>query len=148
MKRRKLAIDVSTPATPLHAPPNRLLDALQATNNNSFEKLCVSLLSCQQIKPFLLLKQCVLSNNKAAAMFITPQEDLLEFLQSDKKGVILLQCHDFDLTITRIKNTIGPDITVLMNSSDTNFIAQNNSVIFCCEYVTNKVVNVQLYSKN
>ncbi|CAL8139116.1 unnamed protein product [Orchesella dallaii] len=103
----------------------------------SFEGLCASLIACNQTKPFLLLKQCFLKSTK----FVTPPKRLREFMQSKDDHVLVLRSWKPALTISKIRDTIDPQIMLLQHEDLENDFQTNNLMIFQCTTSTPTLLN-------
>ncbi|CAL8069061.1 unnamed protein product [Orchesella dallaii] len=90
--------------------PHLVLKALAEHNQHTFENLCVSLISCHQLGPFMKLKLCLASHMQESVMFLTPPRGLTEFIQSRKGNVAVFQSLDFKLSIKRIQDTLDSDV--------------------------------------
>ncbi|CAL8129080.1 unnamed protein product [Orchesella dallaii] len=97
----------------LAASSQSLVKSLQASTQGTFEQLCISLISCKQIQPFMQLKQCLLTDSEILPTFVTLPKCLLEFVQSKVKKAIYLLSWDIDLSIQRIRDMIDPNLTII-----------------------------------
>ncbi|ODM90256.1 Heat shock 70 kDa protein cognate 4 [Orchesella cincta] len=96
--------------------PQNSLKFIQSTllqQQNTYERLCVSLIASKQIHPFLLLKQYLKSDVQESIKFVTPINDIIKFMQSEEDQLIIIRSRNNPLTLTRLKNTIDPDILII-----------------------------------
>ncbi|CAL8140775.1 unnamed protein product [Orchesella dallaii] len=107
---------------------------------NSFEQLCVSLIACKQIQSFTLLKQCLQSDLQESVKFVTQMNGINSFVHSQKNQVAVLRSHSIELSITRLRNTIDPDMPVIQNKDLSGDFHGTNKLIYQCKSADNDVV--------
>ncbi|CAL8140789.1 unnamed protein product [Orchesella dallaii] len=107
---------------------------------NSFERLCVSLITCKQIQTFGILKQCLQSELQESIKFVTPVKGLLPFIHSKYQQVVILRSPSIDLSTTRLRNTIDPDLPVIQFEDLSIDIHETNLLIYRCESAESDVI--------
>ncbi|CAL8148749.1 unnamed protein product [Orchesella dallaii] len=126
-----------------------LYDTLQTFGTHySFERLCVSLIACNQIKPFVLLKQCLQSDTHQTTMFVTPPNGLLEFMHSYKDRLAIIRSTDTELSITRLKDTINPELIVVQSSHSIEEVSNSSLIVLSCVTATRQLVDELVVREN
>ncbi|ODN02257.1 Heat shock cognate 71 kDa protein, partial [Orchesella cincta] len=112
-------------------------------DKRSFEKLCISLVACRQVEPYVLLKLCLQSEINYLPKFITPPVGISQlFLTKECNVVVLKSCH-IDVSISRIQETVDIDAEVVSESDLNNdFHLQHgtNLAIFKCQKASVKTI--------
>ncbi|CAL8124254.1 unnamed protein product [Orchesella dallaii] len=133
---QKRKINVSSEVMTSEEMYNTIINA----STNSFERTCLSLVSCSQSRAFLLLKACLQSGMQESLQFLTPPDGLMEFVQSEKDQIVVLRSFDMELTRTRLKNTIDPDLQVVRKDDLKRNMSVANLIMYVCETATNDEV--------
>ncbi|CAL8069045.1 unnamed protein product [Orchesella dallaii] len=110
--------------------PNLAIRALAEQTKNTFENLCVSLISCNQIGPFMNLKFYLASQMHESVKFLTPPRGLTEFMQSREDNVAVLQSLDFKLSIKRIQDTLDSDVIVIKEGDCVRELKASTLMVF------------------
>ncbi|CAL8138563.1 unnamed protein product [Orchesella dallaii] len=115
-----------------------LYEDLQSSpeRNNLFVILCASLIACNQMEPFLLLRQCLQSHFYPSAKFTTPPAGIIEFVQSNHNNVLQLYSYDIELTIGRLKDTVDSDLKVFEDDNIPDQTETQNLLVLKCKPTT------------
>ncbi|CAL8069043.1 unnamed protein product [Orchesella dallaii] len=119
---------------------NMVIRALAEKNKQTFENLCVSLISCHQIGAFMKLKLILASQMQESVMFLAPTRGLTEFIQSREENVAVLQSLDFRLSIKRIQDTLDSDVLVIKEGECARELAASNLMVFQIEIANRESV--------
>ncbi|CAL8145120.1 unnamed protein product [Orchesella dallaii] len=120
---------------------NLALRALAEHKQHTFEKLCLSLISCNQINPFMKLKLCLASHMQESVKFLTPPRGLTEFIQSRDNNLALLQSLDFRLSIKRIQDTLDSDVIVIKEGERVGELVASTLIVFQIVIANKESVN-------
>ncbi|CAL8138531.1 unnamed protein product [Orchesella dallaii] len=115
----------------------------RSRENKSFEAVCASLIACNQIQPFMMLKQCLNNAASKTTKFVTLPNGLVDFIESKHRRVVILRSLNLELSVLRLQNTIDPHITIITDEELTKNVSVSKILICKCKTATKSLV-VQL----
>ncbi|CAL8132264.1 unnamed protein product [Orchesella dallaii] len=91
---------------------NALFQAIENTPS-SFEKICLSLLASNQIRPFVMLKQGLQTDGQGMIKFVTSPVGLTDFMHAKLAKLLVIKIFDTNHFVTRIRNTVYDNPVVI-----------------------------------
>ncbi|CAL8138527.1 unnamed protein product [Orchesella dallaii] len=112
----------------------------QSRKNRSFEAVCASLIECNQIQPFVILKQCLNTEAQGAIKFVTLPNGLAAFFESKDTRVVILRSLNVEVSVLRLQNTIDPHITIITDKELERNVSVSKIIVCKCETATSLLV--------
>ncbi|CAL8138501.1 unnamed protein product [Orchesella dallaii] len=119
----------------------KLYESLRKSRKNkSFEAVCASLIACNQIQPFMMLKQYLRPEAQGSLKCVKLPNGHVEFIESKDRRVVILRSLNVELSVLRLQNTIDPNIPIITDQALERNVSVSKLIICRCETATRLLV--------